>query len=306
MLHPKINQIYPLIQPKTQEIFAEAQVHPEDNAAIQRLGEAIIAGGYADEIFAKIAAAKDTENDAKEHSENTLNYQMINEALEEIKEPLIRFHQECLSGKKEFENTLSYMLEAVEQGKIDFQMLYKAMDVDHNSLESFKKIYTALKKKAPPEQLDKFFKEKHQDYMKNRKSRRALNRFLLAMGDKGRARVVAIKSYKEDKADPDNLRALALMCFHEGDLKKAIICCEKMIAQNAYLEYSYNLLGVIYKKLNRLEEAIEFYKKGIEVEPESAKLYHNIAIAYSLINEPNKSKRALERSKKLKQLHNAS
>ncbi len=285
----------------TQKLIQGAKEDAGNDQKSLDLGRAIVMGGYADDLFAKLTNIDESDPERSDH-DGVLNYAAIAESIDKLKEPIIRFHRECLEGKKEFENSLPYTMEAFANGNTDFQMLYRAMARDHNSLESFKKIYTELSKAGNEVALEKFFKEKHKDYLKNRKSRRSLNRFLLAMGDKRRARIVAIKSIKEDKGDPDSLKAMALICFQEGDHKNAILCCEKIIMQKVYLEYAYNLLGIIYKKMNRLGDAIENYRKGIEAEPESIKLHHNIAIAYALNNESNKSKRALERSKKLKKL----
>lgn len=94
--------------------------------------------------------------------------------------------------------------------------------------------------------------------------RRALHRVLLAIGDTKAARKLLEEQVAHKKIDAVELKSLSYACFQDGDFTSAIKWCHAMIKNKAFLEHSYNLLGVIYKKLGRLENAINAYLTGIK------------------------------------------
>ena len=56
-----------------------------------------------------------------------------------------------------------------------------------------------------------------------------------------------------------------------------------------------NNLGVLYLKLNQVNDAVAAFQYGIEVSPESAILYINLAKIYAQTGEREKAKQAVRR-----------
>jgi tetratricopeptide (TPR) repeat protein len=264
--------------------LADVQQNPEDKEKVFEFGKKIVSDSIADDIFSQISYAAD----------DVESLGVLRESINELRAPLADFHRECLGGKKEFENKLPYVLESIAAGNVDFEMIYKAMEQDHNSFESFKKIYFALASAKKKDELEKFFNDKYKNFTKNQDSSDALRNFLLSRGDIRRIKQIS------QKASVDEMKRTALAWYDKSDYDKVIFCCKKLISRHAHLEFAYNTLGVVYRKLGKLKEAIEVYETGIEIEPNSVKLHHNVSIAYSLAGEKEKSRKAADRAHSLK------
>lgn len=290
------------IHRETQQALSELALDPNDPVKLQNLGLSLVNAGYAEDFFEKLL--KLTQDPYNPRIQTPASeYAALTEAANSIQKPMMDFHSECLEGKASFENKLPYLLEATSQDVKEFEMLYKAMDEDHNSIEAFKKIYIGFRDRGDDAGLEKFFMDRHRDFLRNKKSRRALHRFLLAIGDSKHARKLLEEQVARKKIDAVELKSLSYACFKDGDFANAIKWCQAMIKNKVFLEHSYNLLGVIYKKLGRLEDAINAYRTGIQHEPESAKLFHNIAITYTAMGEHKRAKTAQLRAQKLKKLY---
>jgi len=93
----------------------------------------------------------------------------------------------------------------------------------------------------------------------------------------------AISSYKEAlKLDADNATAnyeLAFSLMSQGATKDAIPYLEKATKTKSSVSVNaFDLLGSIYDDMNQKEKAIEYFKKGIEANPNYQRIYYNIAI----------------------------
>jgi DNA-binding NarL/FixJ family response regulator len=290
------------INRETRQALSEVVSDPNDPVKLQNLGRALVNAGYADDFFEKLLSLTQNSSDPRNQTP-AVEYAALTEAANNIQKPLVDFHSECLEGKANFENKLPYLMEATTHDVKEFEMLYKAMEEDHNSIEAFKKIYVGFRDRDDQAGLEKFFNDRYKDFLRNKKSRRALYRFLLSIGDGKRARKLLEEQAASKKIDPVELKTLSYACFQDGDFINAIKWCNAMIKHKVFLEHSYNLLGVIYKKMGRLEDAINAYRTGIKHEPESPKLFHNIAITYTVIGDHRKAKTAQARAQKLKKLY---
>ena len=69
--------------------------------------------------------------------------------------------------------------------------------------------------------------------------------------------------------------------YQKGDLSKAEILCKKLIFSKPKIVFLYNLLGLIYVGQKKLDLALEFYEKGIGLDPNYASIYNNLGLFYS-------------------------
>jgi len=98
----------------------------------------------------------------------------------------------------------------------------------------------------------------------------------------------AIAKYDEAlKIDPENVQAnyeMGFSLFVSGKGDEGIPYVEKTIkgatGNPSLTAASYDLLGSIYDQGHKSDQAIEAYKKGIEVNPKYQRLYFNLGIAY--------------------------
>jgi len=54
---------------------------------------------------------------------------------------------------------------------------------------------------------------------------------------------------------------------------------------------TYNFLGICYSRMNRLEDAVENYRRAISADPNYAEAHLNLGFAYERMNEPDLSKK---------------
>ena len=90
------------------------------------------------------------------------------------------------------------------------------------------------------------------------------------------------------ESQPKNLRALTFLTKCEINLNNiddAITLGKRVAKLKPNYTEIYNLLGIAYKKKNRLEDALNQYEMGLVYDPKNAKLRHNMNIVLSLIKK---------------------
>jgi tetratricopeptide (TPR) repeat protein len=94
----------------------------------------------------------------------------------------------------------------------------------------------------------------------------------------------AIDKYKEAiKLSPDYSNPyyeIGYSLFSSGKGKDAISYLEKYLILAPKAGGGYDLLGSIYDDDHQTDKAIDYYKRGIEADPEYQRLHYNLAIAY--------------------------
>ena len=73
--------------------------------------------------------------------------------------------------------------------------------------------------------------------------------------------------------------------MESGDYETAILKFKKAIEIDPNFAFSWDNLGVCYRKSNQYEKAIEAYKKSLEINPEGRMPLMNIAVTYNLKKE---------------------
>jgi tetratricopeptide (TPR) repeat protein len=82
---------------------------------------------------------------------------------------------------------------------------------------------------------------------------------------------------------------LGLAYQKKGETDNAIEAYKKVIEIKPDYVASYNNLGNAYLSKNMTEEALNMYKKSIEVDPNTAEGYYNLGILYSRKGDNNKA-----------------
>ena len=96
--------------------------------------------------------------------------------------------------------------------------------------------------------------------------------------------------------------------YKSKNFSKAEKLCKELIVKNPKVDLLYNILGLILTEEKKIDEAIYFYKKGIEINPDSAIIYNNIAGLYKtkgIFDEAEKHYQvAISLNKNIPDIHN--
>ena len=68
--------------------------------------------------------------------------------------------------------------------------------------------------------------------------------------------------------------------YKTGDFVKAEQVAKKILINNSKVGFIYNLLGLILTKQNKIDEAADYYQKGINADPNFAMLYNNLGLIH--------------------------
>ena len=81
----------------------------------------------------------------------------------------------------------------------------------------------------------------------------------------------------------------AISLFNEGSVKKSLK--EALVAKKKYPNepFIYNLLGVLYAKMESYSDSIKNYSKAIKLNPKYFEAYNNIGVAYTSCKKNNKA-----------------
>jgi len=82
---------------------------------------------------------------------------------------------------------------------------------------------------------------------------------------------------------------LARLYVAKEKLQEALDYVEKALEINSRMAMAHNLKGIIFEKQNNFEKAIESYKKATEIVEDDVDFNFNLAVAYFKNNEFNKA-----------------
>ena len=72
----------------------------------------------------------------------------------------------------------------------------------------------------------------------------------------------------------------AVNVYKSGNLSKAELVSKKLIIANPKVAFLYNLLGLVLAGQEKLDEAIECYKKGLKIDSNYAMIYNNLGLLF--------------------------
>ena len=82
----------------------------------------------------------------------------------------------------------------------------------------------------------------------------------------------------------------AVDSYKSGNLSESEELARKLIVSNPKVVFLYNLMGLILIGQNKINEAVEYYEKGVKIDPSFAEIYNNLGLLY--INNKSDSKKA--------------
>ena len=263
-------------------------------------------------------------NNFLDEAQNTLNYALSHpdipdndeapysiKQVEAFKESIYRLnshtgnlHQSYLDGKDAFRNQLDYLITHADEKPWEmYKLASESLKTDHYSLESFKSLFSAMTAKdMPPRVLDKLVRQFLKKHEKDPNALSALADHLIAIGDYDRASKI-LKQIIKKMRPPEviaYLRKMASVSFKNKKFSDAIYWARRIISYDPGDEHSFNIIGVSYKRLERLKASIKSYRRGIKHNPMSHKLHYNLAIALANMGQDIESQEILQRSKELK------
>ena len=68
--------------------------------------------------------------------------------------------------------------------------------------------------------------------------------------------------------------------YKSGNLSKAEHLTKKLISNNPKVVFLYNLLGLILVEQKKTDQGMEWYERGIKIDPNFAMIYNNIGLLF--------------------------
>ena len=101
----------------------------------------------------------------------------------------------------------------------------------------------------------------------------------------------------------------AVDAFKSGRILEAEDLTKKLISRNPKVPFLYNLMGLILSEQKEADQALEYYEKGIEIDPNFAEIYNNLGILFAKIKLDNNKaekfyKKSISLNYKLSEAHN--
>ncbi len=121
----------------------------------------------------------------------------------------------------------------------------------------------------------------------------------------------AIEQYQKalelDNKSPLANYEMASAYFAMAEYEKAITHSDRVIdAKSDFMDLAYVLKGSALDQLNKSEDAIKVYKKGIKAFPRNYLLHYNLALTYYTIKNFKEAEESLQNALQIKPLHSSS
>jgi len=158
---------------------------------------------------------------------------------------------------------------------------YKLLDIKMEAdKKEIKKAYKKKLRKYPPEKAPEKFK-------KIRNAYETLN------DEKSRKEYDAIIKYEDEIED---YMDKGINNYQNQNYKKAEKLFKKVIVIESTLSYARNFLGLVYLEQNKLDKAIEQFKKVVDESPENPSYLFNLGTAYMNKEKYNKAEYYLKKA----------
>ncbi len=99
-----------------------------------------------------------------------------------------------------------------------------------------------------------------------------------------------------NRSDPDTLYNLALAYFEVSNYAKALDKCLEVVDSCPVYFRAYFLLGSLYSKLRKFDQAADNLKKGLIFQPDNVNVLVNLGAIYSILKMPKEAIRLFERA----------
>lgn len=204
---------------------------------------------------------------------------------------------------------------------------YQFMEDDANALKYLESAAVAKPDTALAYMDLGYYYQRHQDYLKaaeqfkkgidvDPKHQECLIRYAESL-DMAEKKDEAVAAYKaafeispEEKAIPFNLGLLLFKQANsiEGDdakknqvMEEAIFYFQKARELDPEIKEVYDLLGTLLLQLERYDDAKEVLEQGVELFPDSSTVWQNLSFLYAKLGDKKKAEEAFEKSKQLQE-----
>ena len=131
---------------------------------------------------------------------------------------------------------------------------------------------------------------------------------LLRAGEDRQAERVTRELLHQAPNHPFGHAQLAMIAYRAGDPAAAIRHIDRAIALEGGIADFHNVAAVAHEAAGRLEEALPFYRRALELAPDSAGLYSNLGTALMNLRRLEEAegacRQAVERAPKTPEYHN--
>lgn len=108
---------------------------------------------------------------------------------------------------------------------------------------------------------------------------------------------ITYKAWQLDKENPEKAWKYASLAMRNKEYEKAILPLQFLVEQSSEVINYWNQLATAYQKLERYDDASEAYKKLIELQPDNAEHYVNLALMYKNKNQLLTSRTYLQKAR---------
>jgi len=173
---------------------------------------------------------------------------------------------------KEYDNALNYYKELLEIGYTGIQKEYVATDISTNEVVVF-----ASEEDRNTKLLTKMYTNPKERMSTSDRGEilRNITLIYISQGNNEKATEMMQEARKENPNDTSLMRAEADMAYKFGDMNKYKSIMEEIIASDPTNAELYYNLGVSSTKNGEVDEALKYYEKALELNPDYAEALIN-------------------------------
>ena len=208
---------------------------------------------------------------------------------------------------KEFFNMQSFQKSFDELKKTDVfedpnagETIEDLMEADEGSLDALFKIINELEKNDNRAMMSRIADKHWSHLLKGSENRLKLAQFFMKKKMHKHAFLVYQDLITKTKLPDDELIEFAKAAYKVHNYKDCIQI-SRLVSDKKKTAEVYNLIGAALKKSGDASAAIEEYKKGLNVDPKSFKLFFNLSLAYDSIGDKAQASQYLEKAESLRE-----
>ena len=264
----------------------ELQTQLGTPAAFKAIGKHLIDEGVVDRFYDVL------ENEATttlgKSARSSLTKELSNSQLMAVTHAGITLRQKIDSAYKVTvpdQADLDELLIAEKNAKtpLDVRRIENLFDAGNWTQESFAKIYEVFRDERPAD-ARLAFKVFNRSIDKSSERQRALGRYMLQTAQYVQAYKVFDGMYKSDSRDRMSLMEKAIAALEGGMYGECSAILKKLINLRFDMANTYNIQGILYKRMNRPMRSVKCYQRGLTYNSKLSKLWYNLAIVYAELN----------------------
>ena len=287
---------------KIRKLLAAVRNDVTKHDQFTELGRCLIAAGYMNSFVNGFETILLTPNQTQTTHEYSAKITTMVTMADYLKDSIIRVHSDYYAANQQFRKQFHDVLHNPQfqaETPLLATEICQVFGADHDSLEAFKIIFSKIEQAGKLDLLEAFYHKKIKKFQQNDQLRKALAKFFIATEHPDKALDLLERLSTKDGNNIAYLKRLAIIAYRAQKYKITRKWAKKILHIDKTFEDAYNLIGVANKKLHRTEAAIRIYKKGIRFNPQSSKLYFNLAIALDTLGNSDEAVDALTTANKI-------